>query len=157
MSWFDSIVSAAQDAAQRVKHFAEDVFPDFGNLPTVSNPVVLMVKGSDALMKGVVAASNDFNIKRAGYEPFAKLPADYLAPDEQYSSDVQSHNLATRVADYAQATASKVSDAVGAVVDAVTPAPGSMPLWVKFTVAGAVVIGSVVVLQSLIQGGRRAA
>jgi hypothetical protein len=70
---------------------------------------------------------------------------------------VQSHNLATRVANYAQATASKVSDAVGAVVDAVTPAPGSVPLWVKFTVAGAVVIGSAVVLQSLMQGGRRAA
>ncbi len=157
MSWFDSIVSAAETAAQRAKNFADSVLPDFASMPTVSNPVVLMVKGSDALMKSAVAASNDFNIRAAGYEPFAKLPADYLAPDEQYSSDVQSHNLATRVANYAQAMASKVSDAVGAVVDVVTPAPGSMPLWVKFTVAGAVVIGSAVVLQSLMQGGRRAA
>lgn len=157
MSWFDSIVSAAETAAQRANTLLDSVLPDFGSLPIVSNPVVLAVKGSDALMKSAVAASNDFNIKRAGYEPFAKLPADYMAPDEQYSSDVQSHNLASRVSLYAQATAGKVSDAVGAVVDAVTPAPGSLPLWVKFTVAGAVVIGSVVVLQSLMQGGRRAA
>lgn len=155
MSWFDSIASYAQDAAQRAKNFADSVLPDFASMPIVSNPVVLMIQGSDALMKGAVAASNDFNIKAQGIEPFNKLPASfYDAIDEGQPS---SHNLATRVANYAEATAAKVSDAVGAVVDAVTPAPGSMPLWVKFTVAGAVVIGSAVVLQSLMQGGRRAA
>lgn len=155
-SWFDSIRSFAQDASQRVKHFAEDLFPDFSKLPIVSNPVVLMVKGSDALMQSVVAASNDFNIKREGIEPFAKLPDNYMPPDEQQSSDIQSRSVATLVTNYAQATASNVADGVRSVIDAVTPSPGSMPLWVKATVAGAVVIGTVVALQSLMNGGRRA-
>lgn len=151
MSWFDSIVSAAETAAQRAKNAVDSILPDFGNLPIVSNPVVLMVKGSDALMKSAVAASNDFNIKAAGYEPFAKLPDGYVI-DEQQSKDVQSHNIAALVADYVQATAGKVSDTVGSVVNALTPAPGSMPLWVKFTVAAAVVIGTAVALQSLVSG-----
>lgn len=160
MSWFDSVLSAAETAAQRVKNFTDDIFPDFSKVSAgaaVSNPVVLLVKGSDALMQGVVAASSDFNIKRAGYEAFAKLPADYIAPDEQYSRDVQSHNVADLVSNYAKATAGNVADGVKAVVDAVTPDPGSMPLWVKFTVAGAVLVGSAVMIQSLMQGGRRAA
>lgn len=156
MSWFDAIESAAQDAALRIKHFAEDVFPDWGNLPIVSNPVVLMVKGSDALMKGVVAASNDFNIKRMGFEPFASLPDDYIPPDEQYSTSVQSKNVATLVSNYAQATAGNIADGVRSVVDAVTPSPGSMPIWIKVTIVGAVLIGTAVMAQSILSGGRRA-
>lgn len=156
MSWFDSIVSAAETAAQRVKNFADDIFPDFSNLPIVSNPVVLAVKGSDAVMRSAVAASNDFNIKRAGYEPFDKLPADYMPPDEQQSRDIQSRNVATLVSDYAKATAGNVADGVKSIVDAVTPSPGALPIWVKITVVGAVLVGSAVLVQSLMQGGRRA-
>lgn len=156
MAWADAIVSAAQDAAQRVKHFAEDIFPDFSNLPITSNPAVLMVKASDSAMKLAIGASNDFNIRREGIEPFNKLPDGYFI-DEQQSTDIQNRSVATLVADYAKATAGKVADAAEAVVDAVTPTPGAMPLWVKFTIAGAVLVGSAVVLNSLMQGGHRAA
>lgn len=154
MSWADSVVSWAQDAGQRAKHFVDGILPDFSKLPIVSNPVVLMVKGSDALMKGVVAQSNDFAIKREGVEPFNKLPDScYDAIDE---GQAQTHSVTNLVADYAQAGAAKVSDAVAAAVDAVMPAPGSPPLWLKLTIAAAVVVGSAVVLSSLVSGRRYA-
>lgn len=153
--WYDYIKSAAQDAAQRVKHFYEDVFPDWSKLPIVSNPVVLMVKGVDATITGAVSMATDANIRREGFEPFAKLPDD-LYLDEQYSADVQNRSVSNLVADYATATANKVADLPQNIANAFASEPGAMPLWVKLTIGAAVVVGSAVVLQSLAQGKRYA-
>lgn len=160
MSWYEYIASKANDYAQQFKHAYEDLFPDWSKLPIVSNPVVLMVKGTDAMISGTVKASNDFKVRQLGYEQFSRLPEDYIAPDEQYSSDVQSHSIGVLIADYAAATAGNVADGLKAaaktVTDAITPDAGAMPLWVKLTIAGTLVIGIVVAVQSLTTGRRYA-
>lgn len=152
--WYDYIKSAAQDAAQKVKHFYEDVFPDWSNLPTVSNPVVLAVKGADAVITKSVTMATDAAVRREGFEPFNKIPDDYYI-DEQYSVDVQNRSVGNLVADYAKATANAVTEAPGKIADAFATAPGDMPLWVKLTIGAAVVVGSAVVLQSITTGQSR--
>lgn len=152
--WYDYIKSAAQDAAQKVKHFYEDVFPDWSNLPTVSNPVVLAVKGADAVITKSVTMATDAAVRREGFEPFDKLPDDYYI-DEQQSKDIQNRSVSSLVSNYAQATANAVTEAPGKIADAFATAPGDMPIWVKLTITAAVVVGTAVALQSLTTGQNR--
>jgi hypothetical protein len=113
-----------------------------------------MLRASDAAMNAGVQISNDFTLKGQGIERFDPLPKDYMPPDEQQSTDIQDRSLSLTVEMYAKRAEQIATDAKNTVTDIFKTEPGAMPLWVKLTIAGALVLGSVVVLQN-ITGGRR--
>lgn len=149
-TWWDYIASKADTYSKQIA----DLMPSWSDLPPVSNPVVFMLRASDAAMNAGVQISNDFTLKGQGLERFDPLPKDYMPPDEQQSTDVQNHSLSLAVDLYAQRAGQLATEAKATVSNLFTTDPGAMPLWVKLTIAGALVLGSVVVLQN-ITGGRR--
>jgi hypothetical protein len=149
-SWWDYIASKADTYSKQIA----DLMPSWSSLPPVSNPVVFMLRASDAAMNAGVQISNDFTLKGQGIERFDPLPKDYMPPDEQQSTDIQDRSLSLTVEMYAKRAEQIATDAKNTVTDIFKTEPGAMPLWVKLTIAGALVLGSVVVLQN-ITGGRR--
>lgn len=57
------------------------------------------------------------------------------------------------VAGVGNAVADAVTSAKDAIASASSSAPGGLPLWIKFTIIGAVLVGTAVILKSTFSGG----